>query len=52
MPAGVQCCPDGGIVQCQMPRKVQAEQLVDCAQHNGVQDQRVQIPQHPVPIWS
>lgn len=49
MPAGVQCCPDGGIVQCQMPRKVQAEQLVGCAQHYGVQDQRVQIPQHPVP---
>lgn len=49
MPAGVQCCPDGGIVQCQMPRKVQTEQLVGCAQHYGVQDQRVQIPQHPVP---
>lgn len=40
---------DGGIVQCQMPRKVQTEQLVGCAQHYGVQDQRVQIPQHPVP---
>ena len=39
----------GGIVQCQMPRKVQTEQLVGCAQHYGVQDQRVQIPQHPVP---